>query len=323
MKLTSMIASAGIILGALAANSGAIAQDYPNDIVRIVVGSSPGGTADTVSRLVAESLTEQLGQTFVVENMPGAGGALAAANVLKSKPDGYTIQFMFSSFSILPSLNKEVGYDPVEDFDPITMVISVPNVLIAHPSFGVNNLAEWTAKIQADPGKYDYGSGGIGYSQHLSMEMLLQGIDGDAVHIPYAGSGKLLGALISGEVPFAFDSLTSAAPHIEAGSVIALGITSEERSSILPDVPAIGEVIDGYSLIAWNGFVAPAGTPPEVIDTLNGAIHNFLASEKAIDFFSKVGTTISPMTPDGFAGLIESEFHKFAKLIDEAGITVN
>lgn len=139
MKFTSMITSAGIILGAMAASSGAIAQDYPNDIVRIVVGSSPGGTADTVSRLVAESLTEQLGQTFVVENMPGAGGALAAKNVLNSKADGYTIQFMFSSFSILPSLNKEVGYDPVEDFDPITMVISVPNVLIAPFSVSITS----------------------------------------------------------------------------------------------------------------------------------------------------------------------------------------
>src|SRR5690606_40602015 len=166
--------------------------------------------------------------------------------VKTAAPDGYTIQFIFSSFSILPSLNPAVGYDPVKDFEPIAMVSSAPNLLLVHPSFEVSTLAEWIEKVKANPGKFDYGSGGIGYSQHLSMEMLLQGIDGEAVHIPYAGSGALLGALIAGEVPFAFDTLTTAVPHIESGAIIPLAITSAKRSDILPVVPAIAEAVPGY-----------------------------------------------------------------------------
>ena len=322
MKLMPLIASAAIAASALGQAAHAQAEDYPNDIVRIVVGSSPGGTADTVSRLVADALSERFGETFVVENMPGAGGALAAQNVKAAEPDGYTIQFVFSSFSILPSLNEEVGYDPVADFAPITMVSSVPNVLLAHPSFGVSTLSEWIEKVKANPGKFDYGSGGIGYSQHLSMEMLLQAIGGEAVHIPYAGSGNLLGALLAGEVPFAFDTLTTAVPHIESGALVPLGVTSADRSPILPDVPAVAEEVEGYDLIAWNGFVAPAGTPPEVVEKLNAAIVDYLESEEAQEFFGRLGTTVNASTPEEFAERIASDQEKFAEVIESAGITV-
>ena len=319
MKLTTLIASASLALGALV--TGASAQsDYPKDLVRIVVGSSPGGTADTVSRLVAEALTKKFGQSFVVDNIAGAGGALAATTVKAAKPDGYTIQFIFSSFSILPSLNTGVGYDPVADFEPITEVSSAPNLLLAHPSFEVKTLAEWIEKVKANPGKFDYGSGGIGYSQHLSMEMLLQQIDGDAVHIPYAGSGALLGALVSGEVPFAFDTLTTAIPHIQSGAVIPLAITSAERSEVLPEVPAVAEEVPGYELTAWNGFVAPKGTSPEIIKALNKAIVEYLATDQAKEFFAKLGTTVSGSSPEEFGALIKGDYEKFAKVIEQAGI---
>lgn len=322
MKLMPLFASAALAVTALGQAAHAQAEDYPNDIVRVVVGSSPGGTADTVSRLVADALSEKFGETFVVENLPGAGGALAAQNVMKAEPDGYTIQFVFSSFSILPSLNEEVGYDPVADFAPITMVSSVPNILLAHPSFEVSTLAEWIEKVKANPGTFDYGSGGIGYSQHLSMEMLLQAIDGEAVHIPYAGSGDLLGALISGQVPFAFDTLTTAVPHIESGALVPLGVTSAERSEILPDVPAIAEEVEGYDLIAWNGFVAPAGTPPEIVGKLSDAIVEYLEGEEAQEFFGKLGTTVDATSPEAFAERIAGDQEKFAEVIATAGITV-
>lgn len=317
MKLLKFAAAAVVALGLAPA---AQAQDYPKDIVRVVVGSSPGGTADTVSRLVSEALTAKFGKSFVVENLPGAGGALAAKTVKAAAPDGHTILFMFSSFSILPSLTKDVGYDPVADFAPITMVSSVPNALVAHPSLGVTSLAELVAKIKAEPGALNYGSGGIGFSGHLSMEMFLQGIDGQAVHIPYAGSGKLLAALISGEMTFAFDTLTTAVPHIQSGALIALGVTGAERSAILPDVPTIAEVVPGYELTAWNGFVAPAGTPPEVIAALNGAIVEYLKTDAAKDFFGKLGTNIDATTPEAFGAMIAGDRDKFAKVIEAAGI---
>jgi tripartite-type tricarboxylate transporter receptor subunit TctC len=322
MKLLTLATSAILALAGPAHTAIAQEAGYPNDIVRIVVGSSPGGTADTVSRLIADGLTAKLGQTFVVENLPGAGGALAAQNVKSAAPDGYTIQFVFSSFSILPSLNDKVAYDPVADFVPITMVSSVPNVLLAHPSFETATLQEWIDKVKANPATFDYGSGGVGYSQHLSMEMLLQGIDGEAVHIPYAGSGKLLGALLAGEMPFAFDTLTTAVPHIESGALVPLGVTSAERSPILPDVPAIAEAAPDYELTAWNGFVAPAGTPPEIVATLNSAIVEYLQTDKIQEFFDRLGTTVDATTPEEFGAVIKGDQEKFAKVIEAAGITV-
>ncbi|WP_180902648.1 Bug family tripartite tricarboxylate transporter substrate binding protein [Martelella soudanensis] len=321
MRPLALLTSISLALATLTGAAAAADGDYPNDIVRVVVGSSPGGTADTVSRLVADALSDKFGKTFVVENLPGAGGALAASEVRSAEPDGYTIQFIFSSFSILPSLNPDVNYDPVKDFEAITMVSYAPNLLLVNPSFGVKTFPEWVDKIKANPGKFDYGSGGIGYSQHLSMEMLLQDIGGDVVHIPYAGSGNLLGALISGEIPFAFDTLTTAVPHIESGALIPLAITSTERSEILPDVPAVGEFVEGYELTAWNGFVAPAGTPKEIIDELNAAIVEYLETDKAKAFFGKLGTAIAASTPEEFEQVIAGDYEKFAVVIKEAGIT--
>jgi tripartite-type tricarboxylate transporter receptor subunit TctC len=317
-----LVALAGLIVAALA--TPVAAQDnYPDKQVRIVVGSSPGGTADIVSRLLAEKLGARFGQSFFVENMPGSGGALASTFLAKAPADGYTLQFAFiGSHAILPHLNK-LEYDPVADFAPVSLVSFSPNLLLANPDFGVKTVDELVTKLKAEPGKYDYGSAGVGGSHHLSTELLLQGTGTQAVHIPYPGSGQLLAALIANEVPFAFDTMTAAVPHIQAGTLVALAISSKERSPVLPDVPAVAESVPGYEVIAWNGVLAPAGTPPAIVDKLSAAIAEYVKSPEGQAYFTKLGTTGVGSTPAEFGALIRSDLEKFGKVIEAAGIKAN
>lgn len=324
MKITGIIAAGLFTAAALFTNAQAQdASSYPDKQVRIVVGSSPGGTADTVSRLVAEKLSEKFGQSFFVENMPGSGGALASTFLAKAEPDGYTLQFAFiSSHAILPHLNKNLEYDPIADFAPISLVSYSPNLLLANPEFGVKTIDELVAKLKADPGKYDFGSGGVGGSHHLSSELFLQAAGTQAVHIPYPGSGKLLAALLSNEVPFAFDTMTTAVPHVEAGSLVALAISSKERSPLMPDVPAVAESFPGFEVIAWNGFLAPAGTPQAILGKLSAAIAEYLKSDEGQEYFKRLGTTAVGSTPQEFADFIKADHAKFGKVVDEASITL-
>lgn len=298
-------------------------DDYPNRQVRIIVGSSAGGTADTLSRLIAENLTKSLGQTFYVENMPGAGGALASTTVAQSEPDGYTLQFAFiSSHSILPNLNKDLEYDPIVDFAPVAVISYSPNVLLANPAFGVTTVEELVAKLQAAPGEYDFGSAGLGGSQHLATELFLQATGTEAVHIPYTGSGELLPALLANQVPFAFDTMTTAVPHIESGALIALGVSGAERSTVLPDAPTIAETVPGFEVTAWNGVLAPAGTSPDIIAKLNTAINDYLGSDEGTAFLARLGTIPGSGGPDVLGDLIKSDLAKFGKIIEDANITM-
>lgn len=317
-----LLAAAGLLAAALVAP--AAAQDsYPDKQVRIVVGSTPGGTADLVSRLIAERLTAKFGQSFFVENMPGSGGALASTFLAKAPADGYTLQFAFiGSHAILPHLNR-LEYDPIEDFAPVSLVSFSPNLLLAHPGFGVKTVADLVAKLKAEPGKYDYGSAGVGGSHHLSTELFLQATGTEAVHIPYPGSGQLLAALIANEVPFAFDTMTAAVPHIQAGTLVPLAISSQQRSPALPDVPAVAETVPGYEVIAWNGFLAPAGTPQAIVDKLSAAVAEFVKSPEGQAYFAKLGTTGVGSTPAEFGDLIASDFKKYGDVIKAAGITGN
>jgi tripartite-type tricarboxylate transporter receptor subunit TctC len=319
--LLRLLAGAALAAAALAAP--AAAQDYPTKQVRIVVGSTPGGTADLVSRLIAEKLSAKFGQSFFVENMPGSGGALASTFVAKAPADGYTLQFAFiGSHAILPHLNK-LEYDPVASFAPISLVSFSPNLLLANPGFGVKTVADLVAKLKAEPDKYDYGSAGVGGSHHLSSELFLQSTGTKAVHIPYQGSGALLAALIANEVPFGFDTMTAAMSHVQAGTLIPLAISSTARAPALPDVPAVAETVPGYEVIAWNGFLAPAGTPPEVVDKLSAAIAEYVKSPEGQAYFTKLGTTGVGSTPAEFGALIESDLKKYGEVIKAAGITVN
>lgn len=321
MKIKALLIAGAAILAGLSSASAQDAASYPAKQVRIVVGSTPGGTADTVSRLLAEKLTKKFGQSFFVENMPGSGGALASTHVARSQPDGYTLQFAFiSSHSILPNLNKNLGYDPIKDFAPVSLASYSPNLLLVNPAFGVKTIEELVAKLKANPGKFNYGSGGVGGSHHLSTELFLQATGTKAVHIPYPGSGKLLTSLIANEVPFAFDTMTTAVPHVEAGTLLALGISSKKRSDTMPKVPAIAETIPGFEVIAWNGIIAPAGTPPAIVDKVSKALDEYLQSAEARELFNKLGTTAAGGTPAEFGALIKGDLEKFGKVIEAANI---
>ncbi len=320
------VLTAGAMFAAASLSPAQAQQDaasYPTKPVRVIVGSTTGGTADTVARVVSEKLTAKLGRPFLVENMPGANGVIATNYVAKAPPDGYVIQFGFiSTLSITPHLTKNIAFDPIKDFAPISLVSYSPNLLLAHPGFGVKTVSDLIAKLKSTPGKLNYGSGGVGGSQHLSTEIFMQATATQAVHVPYRGSGALLASLMAGEIPFAFDTMTTAVPQVEAGTLVALAISSKARSPLMPNVPTVAETIPGFDVTAWNGFLAPARTPAAIVNKLSAAAAEYLKSREAQEFFAKLGTTAVGSTPAEFAALIEKDLRDFGKVIETAKITL-
>jgi tripartite-type tricarboxylate transporter receptor subunit TctC len=295
--------------------------DYPTRPVRIIVGSSPGGTADTVARLLAQNLTEKLHGSFIVENRAGASGAVASVAVAKSPPDGYTLMLgAVNSHAILPGLAKDLQYDHIKDFAPVSLISFSPNLLLVNPSFEPKTVSELVTLLKNNPGKYNYGSGGIGGSQQLAMEVLLLAIGSRMTHVPFNGSGQLLAALISDTVPVAFDTMTTAVPLVQAGQLRALGISSLKRSDAMPDLPAISEFVPGFDVVAWNGILAPAGTPAPIIDKLQTAIAAIVQSPEISTRLREQGTTAVGSTPAQFADVIARDTQKFAAALRAAGI---
>ena len=223
------------------------ASDYPSRPVRIVVGSSPGGTADTIARLIAVQLGEKLGGSFIVENRAGASGAIAAVTVAKSPADGYTLMLgAVNSHAVLPALAKNLQYDHVKDFAPVSLISFSPNLLLVHPTFEAQTVGALIELLRKNPGKYNYGSGGAGGSQQIAMEVFLLAIGSKMTHVPFNGSGQLLAALIANTVPIAFDTMTTAVPLVQGGQLRTLGISSLKRSEAMPDIPAISGIRAGF-----------------------------------------------------------------------------
>ncbi len=296
-------------------------EPYPSRPVRIVVGSSPGGTADTVARLLAAQLGERLGATFVVENRPGASGALASVTVAKAPADGYTLMLAaVNSHAILPGLAKSLQYDHMKDFAPVSLISFSPNLLLLHPSFPAKSVGELVELLKKNPGKYDYGSGGAGGSQQLAMEIMLLAIGSRMTHVPFNGSGQLLTALIANTVPMAFDTMTTAVPLVQGGQLKALGISSLQRSDVMPDVPAIAEFVPEFDVVAWNGIVAPAGTPAPIVERLHQAIAVAVRSPVIAARLREQGTAAVGSTPAEFAAVIERDTRKFERALRAAGI---
>lgn len=312
----------GAVLLALGTAS-ALAQgtDYPSRPVRIVVGSSPGGTADTIARLLAQNLSEKLGGSFVVENRAGASGAVAAIAVAKSTNDGHTLMLAaVNSHAILPGLAKSLQYDHVKDFQPVSLLSFSPNLLLVNPAFPARTVGELVNMLKKEPGEYNYGSGGIGGSQQLAMEVMLLAIGSKMTHVPFNGSGQLLTALIANTVPMAFDTMTTAVPLVQGGQLRALGISSLSRSNAMPDVPAIAEFVPGFDVVAWNGIVAPAGTPMRIVDRLQKTISEIVQSPAISQRLREQGTQAVGSTPAEFAAVIDRDTKKFEAALRAAGI---
>ena len=300
---------------------------YPERPVTMVVPFAAGGTTDILARIVAEELGKRLGQQIVIDNRPGAGGNTGTAVVAKAEADGYTLVMgTIGTHAINSSIYKRMPYDPVRDFAPVTIVATVPNVLVAHPSAPFRTVTELIAYAKANPGKLNFASSGAGSSIHLSGEMFKAMTETEIEHITYKGSGPAVIDMISGQVPLMimFDNLPSSLSQIKAGKLMALGVTSAARTPILPDVPTIAEAaLPEYEATPWFGVLAPAGTPKEIIDRLNGEIVAILGMPAVKERLLEQGAEPVGDTPEHFAEVIKADLTKWAALIDKVGISID
>jgi tripartite-type tricarboxylate transporter receptor subunit TctC len=300
----------------------AFTQDYPQRPIRFIVPLAPGGASDITARIVAEKVKEVFGQPGLVENRPGADGRLGVDIVAKAEPDGYTLVFSSNGpITNAPSLFKKLPYDPVKDLEPITPASQGANLLLVHPSVPAKSVEELVKLAKSNPGKFNYGSAGIGQPPHLNMELfkMIAGID--VMHVPFKGSGESMTALLGGHVNLAFSSFASSLPYVKAGTLRALAVTSAKRSSLLPDVPTMAEL--GYPEVVtytWFGILAPAKTPKQIVTKLNTGFVQILAMPDVVERMHSQGLEPMSMTPEEFAAFVKSEIAKWGKVAKAGGI---
>ncbi len=307
---------------ALAAVPGiARTQTYPARPVRVIVPFAPGGTVDVFARVTAQKLGEQLGKQFYVENIAGATGNIGTAQAAKASPDGYTLFFAFSSFVVNPSLFARVPYDPSKDFEPVTLAVASTHVLTVNPSVPAKTVTELVALIRANPGKYNFASGGTGTQAHLLGEQFRLSLGLDLVHVPFNGAGPAIASVVAGHSPIGFSTLASAAAQIAGGQVRALAVTSKARSRLLPELPTMAEA--GYPDIegdGWVGVLVPAGTPKEIITLLHREIVRVIALPDMKERLPTLGFEPVASTPEEFAERIKVELETWRKVIRAANI---
>ena len=299
------------------------ASGYPARPVRIIVPIAPGGPADVAARLLAQKLSQSLGQQFFVENEPGGSGNLGIANAGRAAPDGYTMLLVGSNFIVNPSLFARIPYDPLRDFAPVTLMALSPNILVVHPSVPAKDVKELIALVKANPGKYNYASAGIGTTPHLSGEMfkLSQGLD--LVHVPFKGSNPAVQSALAGHTPIAFAAMTPAVPFVKDGTLRALAVTTPQRSPALPDVPTLAEAgLTGQEADTTLSILVPAGTPRAVIDLLHREIKKAVAQADVMENLVALGFEPVVDTPDEFAARLRVEIPKWAKVIRDANIAL-
>ena len=309
---------------ALLACSGVAAQSYPVKPVRIIVGFAPGGGNDTVSRLVAQKLSVAFGRQFVVENRPGAGGTIGAELAAKSPPDGYTLFLAgVATHAINPNLQKNLPYDPVRDFDPVCLMAAAPTLLAVHPSLPARSVKQFIALARARPGEINYASSGHGSSAQLAAELFKSMTDTRMQHVPYKGIGLALNDLLSGQVQVMFNAAAALLPHTRSGRMRALGLGALQRVPAIADIPTIAESgVPGYQSESWYGFVAPAGTPRAIIDSLSRETAAAIKSPEIASKLTAEAVLVIGSSPGDFAAHIKDELARIGKVIREAGISM-
>jgi tripartite-type tricarboxylate transporter receptor subunit TctC len=302
----------------------ATAQTYPSRPVRIVIPLSPGGTTDVPGRIIAQKLSESLGQNFFVENRAGAGGTIGADFVAKARPDGYTLLLTASPFVIAPHVYKKMPYDALADFAPVVRIATGAYVLVVHPSLGVNSVKELIEAAKKEPGKIDFASSGNGSAQHLVSELFMYMAGIKLNHVPYKGSGPAQNDLMAGIIKVSFVGTPIAIPHMKSGKLKPLGVSTAKRSPEMPDVPTVAEAgVPGYEAIVWIGLLAPAGTPREIVVKLNGDIAKLIRTEEVRKLIGPTGMEPDPDTPEQFAAYLKADFDKWGKVVRDSGATVN
>ena len=300
-------------------------QSYPARPVRWIVPFAPSGPTDLMSRAVAEKLSQRFGQQFVVDNRPGAGGNIGAEVVAKSAPDGYTLMIgHVGTHAINATLYPKIGFDPVKDFSPITMIATLPLALVVHPSVPARNVKELIAHAQARPGQLNFASAGNGGPTHLTGELLKSSAGIDIVHVPYKGNAAALTDLIGGRVQIMFSNMLTSMPHVRAGKLRAIAISSPKRTPQAPDLPTVAESgVAGFSAVPWYGVLGPAGMPRALVARLNSEIARALALPEMHERFVAQGIDLQASTPEQFATLIRTELVKWRKVVRDAGAKVD
>lgn len=312
------------VLSGLAVAGVSPAQDpatYPNRPVRLVIPFAPGGTADTIGRIVADNLMVRLGKPVVLDSRPGANSVLGCHIVAQSNPDGHTMIVVAAGFAVNPSLMKRLPYDSLRDLAPVGLVGNGPYLLVTHPSIPAKTVSEFVAYAKTRPGQIAYATTGVGSPGHLAGELLRTMAGIDILHVPYKGGGAVMPDLLAGRVQSHYSSVSTAANHVRAGRLIAIAMTTSKRSPAMPEVPTFHEAgLKGYDVTGWYGLLAPGKTPPAIIKRINGELQKVLSDEGTLKRLDQIGIEPVASSPDTFAALIRAEIPKWAKLLKAAGI---
>ncbi|MGK9168248.1 tripartite tricarboxylate transporter substrate binding protein [Inquilinus limosus] len=322
LALCAGLALISAFLPAGRASAQDLAASYPNRPVTIIVPFAPGGNTDLFGRLLADEMSKTFGQPFVVENKPGAGGAIGAELVAKAEPDGYTLGMAtVSTHAINPWVYKDLAYDPVKDFAPVSLSATLPNLLVVNPSFPAKSVPELIALLKAEPDRYSYASSGFGTSIHLAAAAFEQQIGSRMTHVPYKGSAQALGDVVAGHVDMIFDNIPTAVEQAKAGTVRPLAVTGLQRAKVLPDVPTVAEFIPGFDITSWQGILAPAGTPPAIVAKLSAEAQRIMRLPEIRARVEALGAQPIGSTAEEFAAYIKTETAKYKPIVEASGAT--
>ena len=312
-----------LLLALLLCVTSAFAQ-YPNKPIRMIVPLVPGGNQDIVARAVAEEVSKNLGQPVVVENRPGQSAIIGTQFVKNSQPDGYTLLSVAVTFARVPAVVKAAGYNAVTDFTGVSLVCRIPQVLVVHPAFPAKSVQELIAAAKARPGEVSFGSSGNGSTGHVAAEMFMRMTGTRLLHVTYKGNAQALVDVMGGQINMMFDQVSTSGPQVKGGKVRALGVTTLSRTAVLPDVPSLHELgLTNFEDVTWNGIVAPAATPKEILNRLHGAIAKIMSNEEFKKRYLERGIELAASeSPEQFSAYIRSQAEGFADLVREAGIKV-